>query len=191
MAYPDLYILRHGETVWNRAGRMQGHLNAPLTELGRDQARRQGQVLQGRDLTGFGFWTSPLMRAVETAGLALAEIAVEVRTDDRLREIDVGDWQGRLRAELSPPDPDAPRPGPDGDLSLYARAPGEGLAAVTARARAFLDDLDGPAVVVCHGIVSRMLRCAALGLDTAAWTDLQGGQGNVFHLSRGRMEELR
>ena len=191
MTYPDLYILRHGETVWNRAGRMQGHLNAPLTELGRDQARRQGQVLQGRDLTDFGFWTSPLMRAVETAGLALAAVAVEVRTDDRLREIDVGDWQGRLRAEFEPHDPSAAHPSPDGDLAIYARAPGEGLQAVADRARAFLDDLDRPAVVVCHGIVSRMLRCAALGLDTAAWTDLPGGQGNVFHLSGGRMEELR
>ncbi|SHF01846.1 probable phosphoglycerate mutase [Loktanella atrilutea] len=189
MGYPDLYILRHGETVWNREGRMQGHLNAPLTPVGRAQAERQGALLAARDLAGFGFWTSPLLRAVETAALALGAIAAEVRTDDRLREIDVGHWQGRLRADCAPAGGGAH--GPDGDLSLYAHAPGEGLDAVALRARAFLNDLDGPAVVVCHGIVSRMLRCAALGLHHGAWTELPGGQGNVFHLTGGRMEELR
>ena len=184
----DLYILRHGETVWNREGRMQGRLNAPLTPLGRDQALRQGALLAGRDLHGFGFYTSPLGRAVQTAALALGEIATEIRTDDRLREIDVGAWSGQLRRDFAP---DATGEGPDGDLSVYARAPGEGLAGVSARARDFVADLKGPAVVVCHGIVSRFLRCAALGLPDTDWMALPGGQGNVFHVTDGRMEELR
>ncbi|MFZ3581963.1 histidine phosphatase family protein [Loktanella sp. DJP18] len=185
---PDLYILRHGETVWNREGRMQGRLNAPLTDLGRAQAARQSRLLAGRDLAGFAFFTSPMGRAVQTAGIALAEVATEIRTDDRLREIDVGAWSGLLRRDFAP---DASSEGPDGDLSVYARAPGEGLARVAARARSFVAGLDGPAVIVCHGIISRFLRCAALGLDDSAWTDLKGGQGNVFYLSQGRMEELR
>ena len=185
---PDLYILRHGETTWNREGRMQGRLNAPLTPRGREQAVRQGALLAGRDLTGFAFLTSPLGRAVQTAGLALAEIATEIRTDERLREQDVGVWSGQLRRDFAP---DATHEGPDGDLSIYARAPGEGLASVAARARAVISDLDGPAVIVCHGIISRFLRCAALGLAESAWTDLPGGQGNVFFISAGRMEELR
>ena len=184
----DLYILRHGETVWNREGRMQGHLNAPLTARGEDQARRQGALLAGRDLAGFAFYTSPLGRAVQTAALALSDIATEIRTDDRLREIDVGAWSGQLRRDFAP---DARGEGPDGDLSVYARAPGEGLAGVAARAGSFVASLDGPAVIVCHGIVSRFLRCAALGLEDDAWADLPGGQGNVFYLSAGRMEELR
>ena len=184
----DLYILRHGETVWNREGRMQGHLNAPLTALGRDQAARQGALLATRDLAGFAFYTSPLARAVQTAAIALADLATEIRTDDRLREIDVGAWSGQLRRDFAP---DAAGEGPDGDLSVYARAPGEGLASVAARARDFLDQLDGPAVIVCHGIVSRFLRCAALGLSPDAWADLPGGQGNVFHVTAGMMEELR
>ncbi len=66
----DLYILRHGETTWNREGRMQGHLNAPLTDLGQAQAAAQGAVLAQRDLRGFAFYSSPLARAVHTAGLA-------------------------------------------------------------------------------------------------------------------------
>ena len=185
---PDLYILRHGETVWNREGRMQGWLNAPLTERGMAQARAQGDLLAARDLAGFAFYTSPLARAVQTAGLAFAQVATQIRTDDRLMEQDVGAWSGHLRRDVAP---DARAEGPDGDLSIYARAPGEGLAGVSARARSFLRDLDGPAVIVCHGIVSRFLRCAALGLDDDAWDGLPGGQGNVFYLRGGRMEELR
>jgi broad specificity phosphatase PhoE len=184
---PDLYILRHGETVWNREGRMQGHLNAPLTDLGQAQALQQGAVLAQRDLRGFAFYTSPLGRAVQTAGLALGGVATEINTDSRLREIDVGAWQGQLRHSFAAP---GAIEGPDGDLSVYASAPGEGLAGAAARARSFLADLDGPAVIVCHGIISRFLRCAALGLEDAAWDQLPGGQGNVFYLHEGRAEEL-
>ncbi|MCB2120639.1 MAG: histidine phosphatase family protein, partial [Rhodobacteraceae bacterium] len=43
--YPELYVLRHGETVWNAEGRMQGTLDSPLTERGCAQARRQGEIL--------------------------------------------------------------------------------------------------------------------------------------------------
>ncbi|MEL6841550.1 MAG: phosphoglycerate mutase family protein, partial [Pseudomonadota bacterium] len=50
MAYPDLFILRHGETEWNREGRMQGHLDSPLTPKGEGQADRQGVLLGGLDL---------------------------------------------------------------------------------------------------------------------------------------------
>jgi len=184
---PDLYILRHGETVWNREGRMQGHLNAPLTDLGQAQALQQGAVLAQRDLRGFAFYTSPLGRAVQTAGLALGGVATEINTDSRLREIDVGAWQGQLRHSFAAP---GAIEGPDGDLSVYASAPGEGLAGVAARARSFLADLEGPVVIVCHGIISRFLRCAALGLEDAAWDQLPGGQGNVFYLHEGRAEEL-
>ena len=188
MKYPDLYVLRHGETVWNREGRMQGHLDSPLTENGVAQARRQGVLLAGRDLAGFRFFSSPLGRAMQTARIALDGLTDDIRTDDRLMEIDVGAWQGRLRRDL------AAGPlveGPDGDLRLYDSAPGEGFAGVEARARSFLAALDGPAVLVCHGIISRMLRCVALGQGTGGLERVSGGQGNVFYLRQGRMEELR
>ncbi|MCB5198311.1 histidine phosphatase family protein [Loktanella sp. TSTF-M6] len=188
MTYPDLYILRHGETFWNAEGRMQGHLNSPLTPRGVAQAHAQAALLARANLTGFAFYTSPLGRAVQTAAIALGPLATTIRTDDRLMEIDVGAWQGCLRRNLVTGDLVE---GPDGDVTLYARAPGEGLAALTARAQAFLDDLDCPAVVVCHGIISRVLRRLVLGLGPEALADLPGGQGNVFYLSQGRQEELR
>ena len=59
MLSPDLLILRHGETVWNCAGRIQGAADSPLTAFGRDQAAAQGRLLATFDLSVFQIWTSP------------------------------------------------------------------------------------------------------------------------------------
>nr|MCW1951852.1 histidine phosphatase family protein [Octadecabacter sp.] len=95
MTYPELYILRHGQTVWNAEDRMQGWLNSPLTPKGEADAARQGEILRSIDLAGFDFWSSPSGRAIQTAGIACGPLAEAVHTDIRLREIGVGDWAGR------------------------------------------------------------------------------------------------
>ena len=66
MAYPELYILRHGETEWNATNRMQGRLNSPLTDKGKRDATRQGNILRGLNLSGFSFLSSPSGRAFQT-----------------------------------------------------------------------------------------------------------------------------
>ena len=50
---PEVLVLRHGQTEWNAEGRLQGHLDSPLTEKGLRQAQRQNEILQPYDLTGF------------------------------------------------------------------------------------------------------------------------------------------
>lgn len=180
MRYPQIYILRHGETTWNAENRMQGELNSPLTDKGKLDAVRQGEILAGLDLTGFTFLCSPQGRAFQTAGLALAGIADHIRTDDRLREIGVGDWSGRLRAELPQPK------GKDPAMGQYAIAPnGEGFERLKVRCRAFLSDLPGPAVLVTHGITSSMIRGLVVGEKAHAVTTTHGGQGCVYHLKDG------
>lgn len=189
MPFPELYILRHGETRWNAENRMQGGLNSPLTDKGCGQAAQQAALLAAQDLTGFVAYSSPQGRAFETAGIAVARHIPMIHTDDRLREIGVGEWQGRLRAELMI---DGPRnDSPDGPIAMYEQAPGgEGFARLEARCRAFLDDLTGPAVLVTHGITSRMLRTIILGLGRPGLGQLPGGQGVVFHLKDGTQKQL-
>ena len=135
--YPEIYVLRHGETTWSAEGRMQGALNSPLTELGKEQAARQAEILTGIDLTGFAILSSPQGRAFETAAIALARKVEKINTDHRLREIEVGGWGGRLRSELCSPGEFEDTP--DGALELYERAPGgEGFAALEARCLGFI-----------------------------------------------------
>lgn len=180
MSHPELYILRHGETTWNAENRMQGELNSPLTQKGLQDAARQREILTTLDLQGFSFLCSPQGRAFQTAGIALAGISDHIRTDDRLREIGVGDWSGRLRKELPQPK------GQDPAMGQYAIAPnGEGFARLKLRCRAFLDDLTGPTVLVTHGITSSMIRGLVVGEKAHAVPNSHGGQGCVYHLKDG------
>ena len=137
MAWPELLVLRHGETTWNHEKRMQGDLNSPLTAQGIAQAQNQHRVLEKMDLTGWDIWSSPMGRAFQTAGIAVAPFVTTIHTDTRLREIGVGDWTGRLRSELQYDGPQLD--GPDGPVGLYAHAPGgEGFDALEQRCRDFL-----------------------------------------------------
>jgi len=180
MTHPELYILRHGETEWNAQERMQGWLNSCLTAKGEMDAARQHEIMRGRDLTGFAVLSSPSGRAFQTAGIALGPLVNQIDTDLRLREIDVGEWSGRLRQDLPQFD------GPDGYLQQYDNAPGgEGMAGLQARVEGFLAQLKQPSVLVTHGVTSRMLRWLLIGEAALDGPGPSGGQGCVYHLKDG------
>lgn len=186
LIYPELFILRHGQTVWNAEGRMQGWLNSPLTPQGRKDASRQRDILQAHDLTGFDAFSSPLGRALETAAIAVTPFMDMVRTDDRLREIGVGDWQGHLRDTLPCRDT------ADWVFRQYEDAPnGEGFDSLRLRVTAFLGQLPGPAVLVTHGITSRMIRSLVVGESAFQGSTPNGGQGMVWHVKDGAQHLLR
>ncbi|MBP2302153.1 histidine phosphatase family protein [Azospirillum picis] len=90
-----LAFLRHGVTVWNREGRIQGRTDIPLDEEGRERVGRRVLPDGWRDAV---LHASPLSRAVETAGLLAA--GRPIRTDARLVEMDWGDWEGRRGVDL-------------------------------------------------------------------------------------------
>ncbi|QBF31442.1 histidine phosphatase family protein [Thalassococcus sp. S3] len=182
---PPLLILRHGETEWNVQKRMQGALDSPLTLRGREQAKAQNRLLAQHGIEDFDCFTSPQGRARKTAKIALEGLADEVREDARLIEIGMGDWTGKDRAALQEAHPALFEAD---NLSFYDQAPGgEGIIALARRTRGFLANLTGPAVIVTHGITSRMLRCHALGLEPDAYDTLPGGQGVVYRVDRGQM----
>jgi broad specificity phosphatase PhoE len=93
-----LLLVRHGETDWNRERRYQGHADTPLNEAGRAQAVALAKLLRPEQLDAV--YTSPLLRASETAGILAASFGLEARVLDALREIDVGDWQGMTVDEV-------------------------------------------------------------------------------------------
>jgi probable phosphoglycerate mutase len=182
--FPEFFVMRHGETEWNAAGRFQGSLDSPLTARGRAQAVAMGRALATLGLDRHRWISSPMPRAVLTADLARG--APPDTTDPRLAEIGMGDWSGLTRADI-----DARWPGPadEGLMAFYARvAGGEPLSAVADRAGAFIASLHGPAVLVTHGITSRFLRGAVLGLPPDRLGDLPGGHGIVFRCTPGRVD---
>jgi len=100
-----LYLVRHGETDWNRENRWQGHHDRPLSALGRSQAAAAAGRLAGERLTQVH--SSDLKRAWETAQMIAEACGLDARADHALREVDVGNWAGLTRAEAKERFPEA------------------------------------------------------------------------------------
>lgn len=92
-----LYFIRHGETPWNTEGRMQGHADTPLNDMGILLAKITGEKL-GHVHFDLAI-SSPLIRAAETARLVLGDRKTPVLLDDRIREINWGKWEGLCALE--------------------------------------------------------------------------------------------
>ena len=93
-----LLLVRHGESTWNASRRIQGHLDPPLSARGLAQAQELAERLAGHQLAGF--YTSDLCRCVQTAG-SIADLAgVQPLQEPGLREINLGAWEGKTRAQL-------------------------------------------------------------------------------------------
>ena len=163
-----ILLARHGETPWNAEGRYQGQEDIPLSPIGEVQARalgeRLGEVRIDRAVA------SPLVRALRTAQLALGEErAGMLTTDDGLKEIAHGTWEGLLAEEIRERDPDR--------MHAWRHAPhevlmpqGESLQHVLDRAwPAFARASAGMGahetlLVVAHDAVNRVLLCRILGI---------------------------
>jgi broad specificity phosphatase PhoE len=87
-----LLLVRHGETDWNAAGRLQGHTDRPLNDYGRVQARKLAEQLQGDGIAAI--YASDLVRARETAEILGECLGLPVAIDADLREKNWGTWEG-------------------------------------------------------------------------------------------------
>jgi broad specificity phosphatase PhoE len=100
-----LFLVRHGESEWNREGRIQGHLDSDLSDLGREQARLVGLELAKKPIRFAA--TSTAVRALETCTLALGAggAGIPVEESALIREINLGVWEGRTAIELKKSSP--------------------------------------------------------------------------------------
>ena len=101
---PKIVLIRHGETDWNRENRFQGHADTELNEAGREQARMLALELAGETFSAA--YSSPLLRAHETASILAASLDLEVESADELMEVDVGSWSGLTRTDIEARFPD-------------------------------------------------------------------------------------
>lgn len=181
----DIYLLRHGETEWNESGRIQGRHNSDLTSRGLAQALEQSTVVEHL-LPGLGDHrriVSPLSRARTTAIIAFGGRSFE--TDDRLLEIDCGDWEGLTPEERQRRDPLIVARCQN-DFDLYRHAPGgEGINAVRERLVDFLNGIDSTTLVVAHKVVLVVMRALLCGQDEPYHSDMAPAQGTVLHIRDG------
>jgi probable phosphoglycerate mutase len=190
-----LYFVRHGETDWNLAKRYQGQRDIPLNATGRTQAARNGHVLAetlGADAAAFDYVASPLARACETMQIVRRELALAPDgycTDERLKEIHYGHWEGLLWDDLPKLDP-AGLAARAADTWAWRPAGGESFQALSRRVEGWLAQLSRDSVVVAHGGVSRVLRGLALGLPTTDVPFLPVPQDQVLVIQAGSQRWL-
>jgi len=191
-----LYVIRHGETVWNRERRIQGSLDSPLTWRGCEQARLLGECLAREQLAReqLRFVVSPLARTVQTAAIIGDVLGVGFHRWERqwaLRELAWGEWEGlryedikaRMPGVLAERERDRWQhrpPGGETYVEAFQRA-GECLASIPENATA---------VMVSHGGFGRLLRGRFLGLAPAAILTLDAPQDALFRLHGDAMDRL-
>ena len=185
-----MIFIRHGETDWNRQARLQGQRDIALNALGRRQAARNGRILPlllGG--TQWRFIASPLGRTTETMTIALEAAGMAERafeTDDRLKEISFGRWEGLTLAEVAQKDADGEQKRQD-DKWHFVPPDGESYADLSERIGGWLADHDRPAVVVAHGGVLRVLRHRLGGVAAAVAPLLAVPQDRITIFAQGRV----
>ncbi|MGE0054791.1 MAG: histidine phosphatase family protein [Hyphomicrobium sp.] len=189
-----LYLVRHGETDWNKQARYQGQADIPLNETGRLQAARNGATLRTMlpAIAQADFVSSPLSRARETMEILRGEIGVDplgFRQDPTLLELHYGHWEGHLASELPQTDPEGVA-GKQADPFGWRPDGGESYADLMDRISAWINALDRTTVAVTHGGVSRVARGALLGLDRFDVPVLDVPQDKILVLRNMTMEWL-
>lgn len=166
----EIYIIRHGQTVWNKKRKLQGSTDIELTEEGKRLAVLTGQGLKG--VTFDKVFSSPLKRAHETAKLIHENTNVSIETDERIKEVSFGEYEGMNVEEMLNDETcgfyyffDKPE--------LYRPAEhGESLEEVILRGKEFIHDkilpLEGKAervMIVAHGAMNKALLVTMLGRE--------------------------
>jgi glucosyl-3-phosphoglycerate phosphatase len=173
-----LIIWRHGETDHNAGGIWQGQLDILLSEKGREQAQAAAAALAAYSPSVIV--SSDLERAAETARSLASLVGIQVRYDQRLREIHAGLWQGMTAGDVAEQFPEENAALAAGE-DIRRGTHGESLRQVAERTRAAVDELLADvapgdcAVVATHGVSGRAVVASLVGLDQhQAWQSIAG-----------------
>ncbi len=182
MPLARLYLVRHGETDWNRQNRIQGHTPTSLNEDGRAQAETLARFFTASPLTAV--WSSDLPRARETAAIIAAPHGLAVRTVPALRERNLGPFEGMTGDEVNEALKGA---GPGGrDFASWHEVPGvEQDEEILARVAPVLEEargIEGEAVLLTHGGVQKAVLFHVLGIPGTVRRAFALGNGLVVAL---------
>ncbi len=193
-----LILVRHGESEWNRAGRIQGQINSPLTDLGINQAKAIREYLSGILLNQqLEIYTSPLDRALQTAEIIAQGIEYPSRKiiiEERLNDFNVGEISGTFGwdkvAEIFPEQAQLRLQDP----MRFHPSGGESGAEFEARLRSLLEDMmdEGTLkLMVSHGIVNKFIRGILKNLSGKEMVELGESQNTIYRLEQGEETEIK
>jgi broad specificity phosphatase PhoE len=169
----DLILVRHGRTAWNHKVRFRGRTDLPLDDVGQEQARAVSRAIQIRYPGANAIYSSPLLRARQTAAPVAAALGLEAQPHPGLLDVDYGEWTGLTTAEAESHDSERYR--------LWKSAPqqirfpkGESLGLVQERIVHLLEELamthpSQQVVLVGHLVVNRVILCTLLGAGLQAF----------------------
>ena len=194
MSYPTIYLIRHGETVWNLEGRYQGKKNSPLTLKGESQAKANAIKL-ANNIVNFDevkIYASPLGRARDTAFIICDELNIDrdkIIFDKRIEEFDYGIFEGQLKSfcqtkyatEFN---------AREADKWNYQIENGESYEIVTQRLKLWLEEVKDEKIVIliAHEMINRALRGLYLNFEHEKTLKLR--QPNELLLLLKNEEEL-
>ena len=192
-----IYLVRHGQTQYNAAGRWQGQVDSPPTELGITQATAVAEKLktltQGSTTAIFA---SPLSRAHHTAKIIAKKVSSEndIILDPRLMEIGMGSWDGLTDYEIEKEWPDA-RAGLDRHEWFFHSPDGETYEDMSVRVEAVLNAIDNHnaqiKIIVSHGVTGRLIRGIHSKLSKEHSVRLDVPQDAIFKLfESGKIDRI-
>lgn len=163
----NIYFIRHGQTEWNVAKKIQGRKDSNLTDQGLKHIKALSDYL--KDINWIAIYSSPSMRAIKTTEGIIGSNLQVINTDERIMEMHLGDWEGMTMEEihsLNPIQHDYYWNSP----SKFFNETGESFKDVKDRVEAFIADLikkyeSGNILVVTHGVVIKMAQIIGNKLD--------------------------
>jgi probable phosphoglycerate mutase len=163
----NLYMVRHGQTVASRENRFSGSSDPPLTNVG--EAMAEAFAKSYASLTWEAIYTSPMLRARQTADALSRLTGVQANVEDGLKEIDYGEWEGLRQVDVKERWPKAFEYWAD-DVASRGTPGGETAFHVAARAMRVVEAIrtrhqQGNVLIVSHKATLRVITCALLGLD--------------------------
>lgn len=165
----SIYIVRHGQTAWNKEEIFRGRTDVPLDETGLKQAELVGEYFKGMEIDAI--YSSPLSRALQTAQKIAQFNDLKVQPLPGSIDMSFGKWEGRPHQEIREKDSKTYRQWVE-EPHLVRLPGGESLDDVRVRAMAALEEVirkhpEKTLVLVSHRVICKVLICAVLGLDNS------------------------
>lgn len=189
-----IILVRHGQTVWNLEDRKQGRKDSPLTLQGIEQGVAIGKKIKSEGIKPDIIFVSPLMRAKQAAAIILETMEIPynlIEFDDRIQEHSFGLWEGMTQSEVDE------KYGPfvqarKNDWWNFIIPLGESYELLQLRVKEFLHCLNTSQtiLIVCHEMVSKVIRGLLLNLDHQNTLELKHPQNTFYKIQGADIEGI-